>query len=122
MADQAKRALQVDLYHLVEFDLVDLKAKLLGDVGGSVVYQYVDAAELLGGGVNQGLNLIGFTDVAYNRLDALANFFGYLIQRFLLAATDHDFCALADKDLRDGLSNPAAGAGHDGDFVLKDAH
>src|SRR5262249_14948489 len=57
-----------------------------------------------------------------DRLHAMADLRGNLVERFLFAAADHDFGALTGEGLRDGSPNAAARSGHDCDFVLQDPH
>src|SRR5215472_16838460 len=56
------------------------------------------------------------------RLHAMSDLLGNWIECLLFAAADHDFSALAGKDLRDGFPDAAAGTGYDSHLVLEDSH
>ena len=116
---QAQGRLDVDLDHLVEHLVGDVERRPLPHVGGAVVHQDVDRAELRLGLLHQGLDLVGLAEMAGDR-DDLAGQAGELggrgLEVLFLAAGDHDGRAGVGEPAGDRLADAAAAAGHQGDF------
>ncbi len=119
---QEERALQIDFHHLVELPFIYVEARPLRDICRCVVHEDVYAPELARGRVNQVSDLVHLADMAGNGLYAWADFTRHLVERFLLASADDDFCALAHENFCDGSSDAAAGSCNDCDFIFEDAH
>ena len=120
--NETEGAFQVDLDHLVELGLIHLESRFLGDIGGRIVDQDIDPAELAMGGVDELADVGGAPDVACQGIDpagAIRDFGGDLLKGLELAAADDDRGAFAGERFRDGSSDAAAGAGDDGDFVCE---
>src|SRR5205085_3295375 len=117
--DQSKHTFQIDLDHLIELAFVKLETETVGDVGGRVVYQDIDASELARGRTDQGFHLLYLADMAGDRLYARADFTRHVIQGFLLASADHHLCALTRKHLRNRFADTPTGSSDDGHLVFE---
>src|SRR5580692_10804906 len=114
---EAKGALEIDLDHLVKHGFVDFETWRLRHVGGGVVYQNVDAPELVRHSRHHRLDLLASSNMADHRDNSWTNGARHFFQCFRLASTNNHLGAFTCKRLRDGPPNAPASAGDDRNFV-----
>jgi hypothetical protein len=120
--DQPQRRDDVDLEHLREHIVGHIQRRPLTDVGRAVVDQNVHRPEDLLGFAEQGLQLVGASDVTFDRMDFAGQRRELLrgrLEVLHLAAGDDDVGAGPGQTMRDCLADAAPPARDDGDFALQ---
>src|ERR1035437_10161821 len=120
--NETEGALQVDLDHLVELGFIDLQYGFLSDIGGRVVDQDIDPAELAMRGIDELPDVRGAAYMTGERVDpasAILHFSGSLEEGLRLASADHDGGAFTGEQFGDGAPDATAGASDDGNLFCR---